>query len=400
MIVLDPNGEKLNLMPLNVGPSHPATHGCLRFLTAMDGETIVASVEEIGYLHRGFEKMVERGTWQQVVPYTDRLNYCSAIMNNIAFCRAVENMFGVEIPERCKVLRVIVNEVNELSRINDHFVCVAAAFQDLGGTTPFMYAFNPREEIMCIWEKLTGARLTNSFARIGGLYRDSYEGFEQDVLAALNSTEKALKDLHACLDRNRIFLDRTVGIGKISAEKAISYGWTGPCLRASGVASDLRKDEPYYDYETYDWEVVVGTQGDCNDRLQVRLAEIEESVKIVRQALKRLAPGPVDIVDPRIRVPAHKLAYQDMEGLIGRFKSVYEGIRVPEGEYYCGSECANGELGFTIISDGSGHPYRIKVRPPCLTQFAAFHELVEGGLLADSMAVLSGLNIIAGELDR
>ena len=397
MIVLDPNGEKLNLMPLNVGPSHPATHGCLRFLTAMDGETIVASVEEIGYLHRGFEKMVERGTWQQVVPYTDRLNYCSAIMNNIAFCRAVENMFGVEIPERCKVLRVIVNE---LSRINDHLVCVAAAFQDLGGTTPFMYAFNPREEIMCIWEKLTGARLTNSFARIGGLYRDSYEGFEQDVLAALNSTEKALKDLHACLDRNRIFLDRTVGIGKISAEKAISYGWTGPCLRASGVASDLRKDEPYYDYETYDWEVVVGTQGDCNDRLQVRLAEIEESVKIVRQALKRLAPGPVDIVDPRIRVPAHKLAYQDMEGLIGRFKSVYEGIRVPEGEYYCGSECANGELGFTIISDGSGHPYRIKVRPPCLTQFAAFHELVEGGLLADSMAVLSGLNIIAGELDR
>ena len=397
MIVLDPNGEKLNLMPLNVGPSHPATHGCLRFLAAMDGETIVASVEEIGYLHRGFEKMVERGTWQQVVPYTDRLNYCSAIMNNIAFCRAVENMFGAEITERCKVLRVIVNE---LSRINDHFVCIAAAFQDLGGTTPFMYAFNPREEIMCIWEKLTGARLTNSYARIGGLYRDSYDGFENDVLAALDSTEKALKDLHACLDRNRIFLDRTVGIGKISAEKAISYGWTGPCLRASGVASDLRKDEPYYDYETYDWEVVVGTQGDCNDRLQVRMAEIEESVKIVRQALKRLAPGPVDIVDPRIRVPAHKLAYQDMEGLIGRFKSVYEGIRVPEGEFYCGSECANGELGFTIVSDGSGHPYRIKVRPPCLTQFAAFHELVEGGQLADSMAVLSGLNIIAGELDR
>ena len=397
MIVLDKNGERLNLMPLNVGPSHPATHGCLRFLAAMDGETIVASVEEIGYLHRGFEKMVERGTWQQVIPYTDRLNYCSAIMNNIAFCRAVENMFGLELPERCKVLRVIVNE---LSRINDHFVCVAAAFQDLGGTTPFMYAFNPREEIMCIWEKLTGARLTNSYARIGGLYRDSYDGFEKDVLAALDSTEKALKDLHACLDRNRIFLDRTVGIGKISAEKAISYGWTGPCLRACGVASDLRKDEPYYDYETYDWEVVVGTQGDCNDRLQVRLAEIEESVKIVRQALKRLAPGPVDIVDPRIRVPAHKLAYQDMEGLIGRFKSVYEGVRVPEGEYYCGSECANGELGFTIVSDGSGHPYRIKVRPPCLTQFAAFHDLVEGGQLADSMAVLSGLNIIAGELDR
>ena len=397
MIVLDPNGEKMNLMALNVGPTHPATHHCVRLLAALDGETIVAGVHEIGFMHRGFEKMVERGTWQQVIPYTDRLNYCSAMMNNIAFCRAVENMYGIEIPERTKVLRVIVNE---LSRINDHFICVAAAFQDLGGTTPFMYAFNPREEIMLIWEKLTGARLTNSFARIGGLYRDSYDGFESDVLAACKSVEKALKDLHACLDRNRIFLDRTVGVGKISAERAISYGWTGPCLRATGVESDLRKDEPYYDYETYDWEVVVGTQGDANDRLQVRLAEIEESVKIVRQALKRLQPGPVDIVDPRIRVPAHKLAYQDMEGLIGRFKSVYEGIRVPEGEYYCGSECANGELGFTIISDGSGHPYRIKVRPPCLTQFAAFHELVEGGLLADSMAVLSGLNIIAGELDR
>jgi len=397
MIVLDPNGEKLNLMPLNVGPSHPATHGCLRFLAAMDGETIVASVEEIGYLHRGFEKMVERGTWQQVLPYTDRLNYCSAIMNNIAYVRAVETMFGVEIPERCKVLRVIVNE---LSRINDHFVCIAAAFQDLGGTTPFMYAFNPREEIMCIWEKLTGARLTNSFARIGGLYRDSYDGFEEDVLAACKSVEKALKDLHACLDRNRIFLDRTVGVGKISAERAISYGWTGPCLRATGVESDLRKDEPYYDYETYDWEVVVGTQGDANDRLQVRLAEIEESVKIVRQALKRLAPGPVDIVDPRIRVPAHKLAYQDMEALIGRFKSVYEGIRVPEGEYYCASECANGELGFTIVSDGSGHPYRIKVRSPSFAHVSAFNELVEGLTLADSMATLPGLNMIAGELDR
>lgn len=397
MIVLDPNGEKMSLMALNVGPTHPATHHCVRLLAALDGETIVAGVHEIGFMHRGFEKMVERGTWQQVIPYTDRLNYCSAMMNNIAFCRAVENMYGIEIPERCKVLRVIINE---LSRINDHFVCTAAAFQDLGGTTPFMYAFNPREEIMLIWEKLTGARLTNSFARIGGLYRDSYDGFEDDVLAALNSVEKALKDLHACLDRNRIFLDRTVGVGKISAERAISYGWTGPCLRACGVESDLRKDEPYYDYETYDWDVVVGTQGDANDRLQVRLAEIEESAKIVRQALKRLTPGPVDIVDPRIRVPAHKLAYQDMEALIGRFKSVYEGVRVPAGEYYCGSECANGEVGFTIVSDGSGHPYRIKVRSPSFAHVSAFNELVEGLTLADSMATLPGLNMIAGELDR
>lgn len=397
MIVLNPDGERQSLMPLNVGPSHPATHGCLRFLAALDGESIVAAETEIGYLHRGFEKMAERGTWQQVLPYTDRLNYCSAIMNNIAYCRAVEQMLGIEITERAKVIRVIVNE---LSRIADHCVCVAAAAQDLGSTTGFFYLFDSREMTMVLWEKLTGARLTNSYSRIGGLSRDTYEGFEHDVLEICKTAERNLRDVHACFDRNRIFLDRTVGIGKIAPEVAIAHGWSGPCLRACGVASDLRKDEPYYDYETYDWEVVVGTEGDVYDRLMVRLAEIEESIKIVRQALKRLAPGPIDIVDPRVRVPAHALAYQDMEALIGRFKSVYQGIKVPAGEHYCGSEAANGELGFTLISDGSGKPWRVKVRPPCFAVFSAFKELVEGGMLADSMAVMSSLNIIAGELDR
>lgn len=397
MIVLNPSGERQSLMPLNVGPSHPATHGCLRFLAALDGESIVAAETEIGYLHRGFEKMAERGTWQQVLPYTDRLNYCSAIMNNIAYCRAVEQMLGIEITERAKVIRVIVNE---LSRIADHCVCVAAAAQDLGSTTGFFYLFDSREMTMVLWEKLTGARLTNSYSRIGGLYRDTYEGFEHDVLEICKTAERNLRDVHACFDRNRIFLDRTVGIGKITPEVAIAHGWSGPCLRACGVESDLRKDEPYYDYETYDWEVVVGTEGDVYDRLMVRLAEIEESIKIVRQALKRLTPGPIDIVDPRVRVPAHALAYQDMEALIGRFKSVYQGIQVPAGEHYCGSEAANGELGFTLISDGSGKPWRVKVRPPCFAIFSAFKELIEGGMLADSMAVMSSLNIIAGELDR
>lgn len=397
MIVLNPSGEKQTLMPLNVGPSHPATHGALRYMAAIDGETIVACETEIGYLHRGFEKMAERGTWQQVLPYTDRLNYCSSIMNNIAYCRAVEEMLGVEIPERTKVIRVIVNE---LARMADHCVCLGAAAQDLGSTTGFFYLFDSREKTMVIWEKLTGARLTASYSRIGGLYRDLYNGFEEDVLDVCNTAERNLRDVHACFDRNRIFLDRTTNVGVISPERAISYGWTGPCLRATGVASDLRKDEPYYDYETYDWNVVVGSKGDVYDRLMVRLAEIEESIKIVRQALKRLAPGPIDIVDPRVRVPAHALAYQDMEALIGRFKSVYEGVRVPKGEHYCGSEAANGELGFTLISDGSGKPWRVKVRPPCLTQFAAYQELVEGTMLADSMATLSSINIIAGELDR
>jgi len=397
MKVIAPNGDKLNLMPLNIGPSHGATHGCLRYFCALDGESIVATVGEIGYLHRGFEKMAERGTWQQVVPYTDRLNYCSAMMNNIAYCRAVENMFQMELPERTKILRVIINE---LSRMADHCICVAAAAQDLGSTTGFFYLFDSREMMMVIWEKLTGARLTNSYSRIGGLYRDTYDGFEEDVLAVCKQAEKNLRDVHACFDRNRIFLDRTVGIGAMKPERAIQWGWTGPCLRATGVASDLRKDEPYYDYETYDWNVVTGTAGDVYDRLMVRLAEIEESIKIVRQALKRLTPGPIDIMDPRIRVPSHALAYQDIESLIGRFKSVYEGVRVPAGEYYCGSEAANGELGFTLVSDGSGKPWRVKVRPPCFTQFAAFQELVEGSMLTDSVATLSSINIIAGELDR
>ena len=400
MIVVAPDGEKLNLMPLNIGPSHGATHGCLRYMTALDGENIVASVSEIGYLHRGFEKMVERGTWQQVVPYTDRLNYCSAMMNNFAYCRAVEELIGVEIPERAKVLRVIVNE---LSRIADHFICVAAASQDLGSTTGFFYMFDSREMTMVIWEKLTGARLTNAYGRIGGLYRDTYEGFEDDVLAVLKQVDKNLHDLHACFDRNRIFLDRTVGVGKISAKDATAWGWTGPCLRATGIASDLRKDEPYFGYETYDWNVVTGTEGDVFDRLMVRLAEAEESSKIIKQALERLKSlkgCPVNTNDPRVRVPDHEHVYQDMESLIGRFKTVLEGIRVPKGEFYQGSEVANGELGFSVVSDGSGKPWRVKVRPPCFPHYAAFDKMVEGALLADSVATLSSLNIIAGELDR
>jgi NADH-quinone oxidoreductase subunit D/NADH-quinone oxidoreductase subunit C/D len=306
-------------------------------------------------------------------------------------------MIGVEIPERAKVIRVIVSE---LSRIFDHFVCVAAATVDLGALSNFWYFFDSRDEGLVLWEKLTGARLTNSYARIGGLYRDTYEGFENDVVRLLKMCEETLSDVHKLLDGNRIFLDRTTNIGALSPEQALAWGWTGPCLRATGAAFDLRKDEPYYDYETYDWEVVTGTKGDVYDRLMVRLAESEESIKIVRQALKRLAPGPVNISDPKIRMPERKKVYQDMESLIANFKTVSEGIRIPAGEFYDSSEAANGELGFTLISNGTGKPWRVKVRPPCFTQFAAFHELVEGGMIADSIAVLSSINIIAGELDR
>lgn len=397
MKVHTPNGEKIDLLTVNIGPSHPATHGALRAFVALDGEVVAAAAQEIGYLHRGFEKMIEQGTYQQVLPYTDRLNYCSAILNNVGFCLAAEKMFGVEVPERCQVLRVLVSE---LSRIIDHLVCVAAASADLGAQTNYFYLFNPREEVYAIWEKLSGARLTNTFTRIGGLYRDTYEGFEQDVAKVLISIEAGLDDAFHLLEHNRIFIDRTRGTCPISAEDAVSWGWTGPCLRAAGVDRDLRKDEPYLGYETYEFQTVLGTTGDTYDRLMVRMYEMKESLSICRQALARLKPGPVNTSDARLILPGHQNAYHDMEALINHFKIVYEGVRPPAGEFYYGTEAANGELGFFIVSDGTGKPWKIKVRPPCFTQFAAFADLIEGSMVSDSIACLSSINIIAGELDR
>ena len=397
MKVLSPDGEKLDLFTVNIGPSHPATHGALRSFVALDGEEIIASVGEIGYLHRGFEKMVERGTFNQVLPYTDRLNYCSAIMNNVGFCKAAESMFEAEIPERATTLRVLLCE---LTRVIDHLVCVAAAMNDCGAQTAYFYFYNPREVVYAIWEKLSGARLTNSFSRIGGLYRDTYEGFEDEVKNAIAECEHGLLEGLSMIEHNRIFIDRTRDVGKISAEQALTWGWTGPCLRASGVNRDLRKDEPYFGYETYDFETVIGTTGDTYDRLICRVYESLESLKICRQALARLKPGPVNSDDPRLRLPPHEATYHDMEALIANFKLVYEGIRPPAGEHFDSIEAVNGELGFFIVSDGSGKPYKIKVRPPCLTQYAAFHEVIEGGMISDAIISLSSINIIAGELDR
>lgn len=397
MKVLTPQGEKIDLLTVNIGPSHPATHGALRAFVALDGETIAGTVTEIGYLHRGFEKMVEQGTWQQVLPYTDRLNYCSAILNNIGFCHTIERMFEVEVPERAKVLRVLLSE---LSRIIDHVVCVAAAAADLGALTNYFYLFNPREKVYGIWEKLSGARLTNTFTRIGGLYRDTYDGFESEVASVLLEVEKGLDDAFRLLEHNRIFIERTRGCCPISQEDAVSWGWTGPCLRATGVDRDLRKDEPYLDYETYDFQTIVGSTGDTFDRVMVRMYEIQESIKICRQAVSRLRPGPINTTDPRLILPGHGKAYHDMEALINHFKVVFEGVCVPAGEFYGSIEAANGELGFFVVSDGSGKPWKIKVRPPCFTQFAAYANLVEGSMVADAIACLSSINIIAGELDR
>ena len=389
--------DRKGLVFLNLGPSHPTTHGTLRALTALDGERIVAAVTEMGYLHRGFEKDCEAHDYQQCIPYTDRLNYISAMMNNVGFCKAVEKMMHLEVPERAIYLRVIACELN---RIIDHLVCAGANLVDLGALTNFWYAFNAREKVYNILEKLCGARLTHSYTRIGGLMGDTYPSFADDVRAVLREIQTAVDDMERLTIGNRILLDRTRDICVISPETAIAYGWTGPTLRACGVDYDLRKKEPYYHYDEFDFETVVGSHGDVYDRIYVRLYEVRESSKIIEQALRRLPAGPVMTSDKRVALPPKEQTYGNIEGLMNHFKIIMHGIQPEPGEVYDATEAANGELGFTIISDGSKKPYRVKCRPPCLMNYAAYAEMIEGYLVADAVANLGSINIIAGELDR
>ena len=386
-----------DLMFLNLGPSHPASHGTLRTFVALDGESIVAAVSEIGYLHRGFEKTTETQCYNQCVPYTDRLNYCSCILNNFAFCKAVERLLEIETTPRCKAIRVVTGE---LSRIIDHLVCVGTNLVDMGALTNYWYTFNVRERVYDIFDKLTGARLTNSYGRIGGLARDFYPGCEADVLRVLVEIERAVSDVEKLVKKNRIFLDRVQDVCAISAEDALSYSWTGPNLRASGVDYDVRKAYPYDGYDQYDWEVPVGTVGDTYDRIFVRIYEIVQSTRIIRQALKTLPSGPIMPDLKNVVLPAKDDTYNNIEGLMNHFKLVYEGVKVAPGEIYDASEAANGELGFYIVADGSGRPYRNRCRPPSFMSFAAYPEMIEGYMVADAVATLGSLNIIAGELDR
>jgi NADH dehydrogenase I D subunit len=394
---LDPGKNSADLMLVNLGPSHPATHGTLRILCALSGETIAAAVAEMGYLHRGFEKDCETHSYQQAIPYTDRLNYVSAMMNNVGFCKAVERMMDIEVPERAIYIRVIVSELN---RIIDHLVCAGANLVDLGALTNFWWAFNAREKVYDILEKLCGARLTHSYTRIGGLARDTYPGFDQETRAVLREIEKAVLDIESLILTNRIFLDRTQGVCRVSKEEALSWGWTGPTLRASGVAHDLRKDAPYYHYDEFDFEIPTGREGDTYDRFMVRLYEIRQSSRIIEQALSRLPEGPVMTADKRAALPPKTAVYGHIEGLMNQFKHVMHGVRPPVGEIYDATEAANGELGFTIVSDGGKNPYRVKCRPPCFMNYAAFAEMIEGSMVADAVATLGSINIIAGELDR
>ena len=389
--------EIADLMLLNVGPSHPASHGTIRNFVALEGETIAACVTEIGYLHRGFEKACEHHTYSQVIPYTDRLNYCSAILNNIGWAKAIEDMMKIEITPRAKMIRVVIGE---LSRIIDHFVCNAANMVDLGGLTSLWYLFGARDQAYDLLSKLTGARLTNTYTRIGGLEFDLYDGFEKDLEEVLKTSEKAIEDVLSLIAHNKLFHDRTQDIGVIKADFALANGISGPNLRAAGVAHDLRKDKPYYGYENFDFDLVIGSHGDVYDRMMCRFEESIQSIKIIRQAMKNMPDGAINVYAPNLVLPNKKDVYGNIEGLMNQFKLTFEGTLVPKGEYYSSTEATNGELGFFIISDGSGRPYKVKCRPPCFYSLAAYSKIVEGTMLADAVVTMASLNFIAGEFDR
>ncbi|MCB0350559.1 MAG: NADH dehydrogenase (quinone) subunit D [Bdellovibrionales bacterium] len=390
----DPNKD---LVPLNIGPSHPATHGTLRVMAELDGEKVVRANVELGFLHRCFEKMAETHPYNQVIPYTDRLNYCSAPMNNVGYCKAVERLLGVEIPPRAQAMRIVLCE---LSRVIDHIVCLGANAVDLGALTGFFHLFAFREQVYGLFEKLCGARLTVALTRVGGMAQDAPEGWFNEVLGFCDRMVVGIDELERMLTGNKIWMQRTQGVAPITAEQAIMWGYTGPLLRAAGVSLDLRKAQPYYGYEQLDFDVPVGTTGDCYDRYLVRVEEMRQSIRIVRQMIKNMPGGDYTIRDKNIVLPEKKDVYGNIEGLMNHFMLVIKGLRPPVGEVYDATEAANGELGFYLVSDGSGNPYRLKVRPPCFAIYQSFSDQVTGGLLADVIAVLGSMNLIAGELDR
>jgi NADH-quinone oxidoreductase subunit C/D len=394
LVKVPPGSENL---VVNIGPSHPAMHGTFRVQALMDGETIRDAEAEIGYMHRNFEKMAENRTYWQIVPYTDRLNYCSSFMNGHGWALAVEKLMGVPAPPRAEAIRVILSE---FSRIMDHFVCIGTNVVDLGAITPFFVLFRAREDIYDLLEACCGARLTVSYVRIGGLAADVPAEFDALCRRALASVKEVTKQAERLLTRNAIFANRFKDVGVMSAEEALSWGWVGPCLRGSGVAYDIRKDHPYSGYEQYDFDVPIGEVGDCYDRYLVRVEEIWQSVRIIEQALVRLPGGPVITDDKRVALPPKADVYGNIEALMNHFKLIYEGILAAPGEVYGYTEGANGELGFYIVSTGRKHPWRVKVRPPCFNIYQAFPDMIKGHLLADAVAIIGGLNVIAGELDR
>ncbi len=386
-------------MTINMGPSHPATHGTVRIVLTVDGETVQDADVQVGYLHRCFEKEAEYATWTQVFPYTDRLNYVSPLLNNVGYAMAVEKLIGItdRIPERAQYIRVLVGE---MARIADHLTCLAASAMEVGGFTPFLWMIKAREWLWELLEELTGARMTHSYVRVGGVQDDLTPDFDPRLRDILKRSLEALHDAEKLLVKNRIFRDRFDGVGKFSAADAIAYGWTGPCLRSTGVPYDVRKDHPYLVYDRFDFDVPVGSVGDNFDRYAVRLEEIRQSMRILLQALDQIPPGPVQIDDPRISLPPKREVYNTIEGMINHFKIIVDGIKVPPGEIYSYTEGGNGELGFYIVSDGTGKPYRCRVRPPCFILMQSLAKMIKGGGIADIVPTFGMINMIGGECDR
>jgi NADH-quinone oxidoreductase subunit D len=434
-------------LKLGMGPAHPAMHGIIRIVADLDGEIIRKADVEIGYLHRAFEKDCEVGGWNNAIPYTDRLNYVSPLINNFAYASAVEKLLGIDVTERCNYIRTIMSEI---SRVCDHLTCVGASSMELGAFTVFLYMIKAREFLWELVEDVTGARLTISYGRVGGVKADLPADFEAKVRTAFKQTREVLDEVHRLLTGNRIFIDRMVGVGALSREETIAYGITGPLLRAVGVPYDVRRAAPHWAYDRVEFEVVTRQDGDNYARYLVRMAEMEQSMRIAEQALATIPGGPINVdfegraIDPaayvdqgkqgkteglllvpirlspnlqgqnkrewdavnaddkRVVLPPKETTYGSIEGLMNHFMLIMEGygIRPPAGEAYFASEGANGELGFYVVSDGGDRPYRVRCRPPCLPPMAALHRMIEGEMVADLIPTFGSVNMIGGELDR
>lgn len=385
-------------MVINMGPSHPATHGVLRLKVELDGETVTKCEPVVGYLHRGDEKIAENMTYNQFVPYTDRLDYLGPIHNNVTFALAVEKLAGLEMPPRCQAIRLICCE---LARLQSHLLGCGVFGMDAGAMTVFMYTFTQREKLYTLMEQLTGARFTTSYTRIGGLQRDIPEGWLGSVLKVINEMEPVIDEIDKLLSRNKIFYDRTVGVGPVSKEDAIAYGLTGPNLRASGVPMDLRKDRPYLGYEQYDFDVPIGANGDSYDRWLVRMEEMRQSIRILRQAIDEMPDGLWYAEDAKkIFAPRKDKVLTSMEELIQNFMLVTEGPQIPAGEVYFEAENPKGALGFYIVSKGGGVPYRMKIRSPSFCNLSILPKMCVGHMVADIPVILGSLDFVLGECDR
>jgi NADH-quinone oxidoreductase subunit D len=384
-------------LTLNMGPQHPSTHGVLRLVLELDGETVLKTVPHIGYLHTGMEKTMENQMYQQAIVITDRMDYLAAMSNNLAYCLAVEKLLDVEIPPRGQFIRVMMAE---LQRIASHLVWLGTQALDLGAMSVFLYCFREREVIMNLFEQISGARLTPSYIRIGGVAMDMPLGYEEEVAKFLAIFPSRIEEYEALLTENEIWLERTVDVGILDVEMAIKWGITGPSLRGAGVAYDVRKVNPYCGYENFDFEVPVGTKADTYDRYRVRIAEMRQSVRILNQVLERMPDGPVDSSDGKIVLPPKERVLSDMEALIHHFILVTRGFPVPKGEAYASIESPKGELGYYVVADGSEKPYRVRVRPPSFYNLQVIPEMVQGGMVADVVAIIGSQDIVLGEIDR